>query len=107
VNGHRRTRDPNLSLWQSAVAQVVLETSAKNGRSLTQNALLYHPMVRATNDFVRAHEATQELVFSAQQLTDEHTRNTHFSSLCFAIAEARAGTSRTSGGAAPVVSALQ
>jgi hypothetical protein len=60
-----RTRDPNLSLWQSAVAQVVLETSAKNGLPLSQNALLDHPMVRATNDVVRAHESRQQLLFSA------------------------------------------
>jgi hypothetical protein len=85
-----RTRDPNLSLWQSAVAQVVLETSAKNGLPLSQNALLDHPMVRATNDVVRAHEDRQQLLFSADQLTDEHTRNTHLSSLCFEIAQAQA-----------------
>lgn len=62
-----------------------------DGQPLSQNAVIDATMARATKDVARAHEAGTELLFSAQQLTDEHTRNAHLSSLCFAIVDGRVG----------------
>jgi hypothetical protein len=88
-------RVPNreLSLWQSAVADVVRQNSAVSREATPDGtAALDHPAVLATNDFVRARLAKADEpagADSAPVAADPHARNVYLSGLCFDIAQAR------------------
>lgn len=90
-----RVPDQQLSLWQSAVAEVArkgLVVSAGANQDQDRLAVLDHPAVLATNDFVRARltkagEPTAPA--PAPEATDPHALNVYLSGLCFDIAQAR------------------
>ncbi|MBX3119132.1 MAG: metallophosphoesterase [Fimbriimonadaceae bacterium] len=86
-----RVSNQKLSLWQSAVAEVARKDLAETTNSEPCPLDVFeHPMVKATNDFVTARHEKTERLFTAQDLSDPHTLNTHLSQLCFEIGDAKA-----------------
>jgi hypothetical protein len=82
-----------LSLWQSAVAEVARKhVAAETGEQPHPMALLEHPAVKATDDFVRAVRDRREVPGGphlAAADADPHARNVYLSSLTYGIARAR------------------
>jgi Calcineurin-like phosphoesterase len=82
-----------LSLWQSAVAEVARKNvAAETGAQPHPMALLEHPAVKATDDFIRAVRDRREVPGGpelAAAEADPHARNVYLSGLTYGIARAR------------------
>jgi Calcineurin-like phosphoesterase len=88
-----RVANQQLSLWQSSVAEVMRKNLTTSAAAEPDGiAVLDHPAVQATNDFVRARLTKADPRTApdpAAGATDPHALNVYLSGLCFDIAQAR------------------
>jgi Calcineurin-like phosphoesterase len=85
-----RVNAQHLSLWQSAVTEVVRrQLAARKGAEPTRLEVLEHPAVKATDDFVRLRHARAAAPAAVTpDSTDAHALNVHLSGLVFDKAQA-------------------
>lgn len=91
-----RVRNQELSLWQSIVANQVLNSQREenSNKEINLSAIQDHPMINAVsnhalNAFTENHEQEEKLPLEIGSTLDNSSVNSYLSELCFNIAKAK------------------